>query len=496
MSEPGLPQAESKGFLAAIREVVLVGLGRLGDPRDAFLRIRDLENANIIIPGSAFLKNRTGPRVSGIGFAVAEPYEIDLTPPPTPTGLNVTAGISKLVIECDPPLYPQGHGHDRTIVYGATYSGAGPLPTFSSAVEITQFPGTVTDYATNPATEWHIWIKWRTKDGVLSVAPAGGTNGFTVATGQDVRLLLDALTAAAEDPLSPYSKYAVRAGLFYVSSDTGPTDAPLFAVVTAPITVGGVVVPVGVYMADAFIMNGTITNVKVANAAIDDLKVANVSVSKLIAGSIAVGQYAQSTGYIAGSAGWRINGDGFAEFSDVVVRGTVYAGAGLIGGATIGAHYIRSNNYVLTTQGWNFNDDGTGQIGGFIVDQDHIRSSNYSLGTAGWKLTKAGAIEAGDITLFGGTIKNSSDSFHLDMNATGTGLVLRAGPLTNYGSLAGNHYPVEIRADGSGFFGRGIVAGGTVKASGTYTIPDAQRPAVLFYTPAAAPSYTDAGGGP
>jgi hypothetical protein len=86
------------------------------------------------------------------------------------------------------------------------------------------------------------------------------------------------------------------------------------------------------YVEAAFIKNGTITNAKIGSAAIDDAKIANLSAAKITARSIAVGQYIQGTGYVAGSAGWRINGDGTAEFSDVVVRGTVYASSGVFSG--------------------------------------------------------------------------------------------------------------------------------------------------------------------
>jgi hypothetical protein len=58
-------------------------------------------------------------------------------------------------------------------------------------------------------------------------------------------------------------------------------------------------------------------------------------VSKLTAGSIAVGQYIQSTGYSSGSSGWRISGNGSGEVNNWVVRGTIYASAGLIDGVII-----------------------------------------------------------------------------------------------------------------------------------------------------------------
>lgn len=57
------------------------------------------------------------------------------------------------------------------------------------------------------------------------------------------------------------------------------------------------------FIRDTFIQDGTITNAK-------------------------IGTYIQSNNYVAGSVGWRIGKDGSSEFSNVTVRGTVYASAG------------------------------------------------------------------------------------------------------------------------------------------------------------------------
>lgn len=91
-----------------------------------------------------------------------------------------------------------------------------------------------------------------------------------------------------------------------------------------------------VYMASAMIKDATITAAKIADLAVDNAKIANVAADKLTAGSIAVGQHIQSAGYVAGSAGWRINGDGNAEFSNATVRGTVYATNGQFWGTLLG----------------------------------------------------------------------------------------------------------------------------------------------------------------
>jgi hypothetical protein len=175
--------------------------------------------------------------------------------------------------------------------------------------------------------------------------------------------------ASTANNAAPTSSFGVRANAFFVAppavaSATAPTtdlydgyvwldtsvvpnvtryrsgaawvlNAPVlpFVVQATPTTVNGVAVPAGVYANDLFVKNGTITNAKIANLAVDDAKIANLSVSKLTAGAVAVGQYIQSTGFAAGSNGWRINGDGTAEFANAVVRGTVYASAGSFTGS-------------------------------------------------------------------------------------------------------------------------------------------------------------------
>ena len=295
-----LPSPSAPNFNQRLRETIQTYLGRQGNPLDRGLTLRDLIETGVLKIREGFqLKPGTGGSVPlEPGDGVVDVYEPDLTPPPTPTGFAVSAAISHVFIEHDAPLYPQGHGHLRTRVYGVTVQAGAPLPVFNDAVEITQFTGTVHAHPSNPATTWRLWIKWETVDGVLSTDPAGGTIGVEAITGQDVSKLVKALT--------------------------GPGNP--FKVVTEQLTLpDGTVVPAGTYTADAFIHNGQITNAKIANLAVDNAKIANLSASKITAGSIAVGQYIQSAGYVAGSSGWRINGDGNAELSNAVVRGTVYA---------------------------------------------------------------------------------------------------------------------------------------------------------------------------
>lgn len=87
------------------------------------------------------------------------------------------------------------------------------------------------------------------------------------------------------------------------------------------------------YIADAAITRAMIANLMVNTADIADLavtnaKIASLDVSKLNAGTIAskeiilkgAGSVIRSDGYVAGSSGWKINGEGNAEFGTLALR--------------------------------------------------------------------------------------------------------------------------------------------------------------------------------
>lgn len=87
---------------------------------------------------------------------------------------------------------------------------------------------------------------------------------------------------------TPSSEFIVRADSFAIGQATSgtPTEAPdyPFIVRTTETTINGETVPAGVYMADAFIANGTITNAKIGDAAIDNAKIANLDAGKITTG--------------------------------------------------------------------------------------------------------------------------------------------------------------------------------------------------------------------
>ena len=413
---PGVPESLDTGLKRVLKSL-----------RDHIRELRGYAGAGSA-SGRAVTLDDVASTISTV-VSGATTYTPDLTPPPTPSGVVVGAGIDFVGVQTDAPTFATGHGYGRTIVYGAKHTTGG-LPVFADAVVVHEFVGAVGSFPSEPATEWRIWVKWRSVDGVESTDPDGGTNGRAATTGQDVRLLLDALTQAATTASSPYSRISFRADMFYIgpefdftqeSTPTGTVvgqlwfkpstnatkywdgaawqafNMPLpFLVQTVPTTINGVPIPAGVYMDAAYIYDLTASIARLGNAWITNLMVASVAATKITAGSISTGEYIQSTGYIAGSTGWKILGNGNAEFSGVVVRGTIYASAGLIGGITIGAHDIRSSNYVPGTSGFRINDDGSveihdltlaGTAGGINVGTSgYIRGGQtaYNTGTGFW----------------------------------------------------------------------------------------------------------------
>jgi hypothetical protein len=450
-----IPAPGSPNFEARIRETLQVYMGLRGDPLDKGLTLRDLTDIGLLEygggrgPNTTIRPGRVYPNIP------TEDQTEDLTPPPTPTGFALDAGITNVFITHDAPTYTQGRGHDRTIVYGAKRNSGDPLPTFAQATRIADFIGEVYGYPTDPATIWHMWITWRTRDGVESVTPAGGINGLQVRTGEDVQRLLDALNGqitgselntelsqVIDDSMAgvkylatqygmrvqvaadgkkliggyglmgtnsaergPSIDFGVLANRFYVgapSTDGAISSTRPFIVQTTPTTINGVEVPAGVYIEDGFIKNGTITNAKIANAAIDDAKIKDLSADKIKAGSIAVGQYIQSSTYNpTNTKGWRITGDGLADFREVVVRGGVFANYGAISGIAIDQDGLRTAPY------------GVGP--GFYLGND----GRFSLGSAlTWSGTKLNI--QGDAT-FSGALAAATGTFKGELSAaTGT----------------------------------------------------------------------------
>ena len=94
------------------------------------------------------------------------------------------------------------------------------------------------------------------------------------------------LASAPNDAGEIVSEFIVNADRFAIlkgATDTGDPVVP-FSVITTATTINGVLVPAGVYISDAFVANGTITNAKIGEAAIDDAKISSLNAEKITTG--------------------------------------------------------------------------------------------------------------------------------------------------------------------------------------------------------------------
>lgn len=181
-----LPAVNSPNFLDRVREVLSTYLGKRGDALDRGVTLRDLVDADIVTLRPGYRPGSSSP-IGGVGPAVEVGVDPDLTPPPTPSAVTITPTFASLVIEHANPVYTQGHGHQKTRVYGATYTDEdvdlGTMPVFTDAVPITEFTGPVFAHPTSLGVKWRLWLTWISNDGVEG-PQAGGSGGFDAVVGK------------------------------------------------------------------------------------------------------------------------------------------------------------------------------------------------------------------------------------------------------------------------------------------------------------------------
>lgn len=211
-----------------------------------------------------------------------------------------------------------------------------------------------------------------------------------------------AISGTSSEESGPRIDYGVMANSFWIAapsgSPVGVSNVKPFSVQTTAQTINGVVVPAGVYMDAAYINNVTVLFGRFGTLLADKIQATAISASQLTAGDGVIGGSLKSSNYVAGSSGWMLRPDGMAEFSGVIVRGTVYAWAGQVGGITIASNELHSSN-------WN-NVYGPGGLGWAIRANGQAYFNELNI---------RGQINGGAFTGYGWPAAGQS-GFHLGPN--------------------------------------------------------------------------------
>lgn len=349
----------------------------------------------------------------------------DPAAPPVPSGFSVVGSVTYLNFRTNAPAFTQGHGHARTTIYAARWTEGQPLPVFADAVKITSFTGQVASHPTLPATTWHCWATWVSRDGGES-APAGGLNGQVASTSADVERLVAAMT--------------------------GPGN-PFVIVPTATTLSDGTVVPAGTYTSNAYMSRFVAARGQIGLLAVDDARIASASATKLITGTVQVGVNISSSNYVSGSQGWAINGQGGAEFSGVTVRGTIVANAGSIGGNTINAAGIYSPNFVNGVSGWGMDNAGNAQFNSIAI-RGALMGGGFTgyawppNGATGFYLGPAGLLLGNPLTGRYFQVAEDGNMYAPGMSIVNGALTINQLNVINTANIAGNAVSQMANASG------------------------------------------------
>lgn len=116
------------------------------------------------------------------------------------TGLGVVGNLSSFTVTFNSPTYLQDGGNLYTQIYGAVYSGTGPLPVFANANPVAEAIGlsNTVIIPADPGVTMCFWagdVSTLTKIRQVDVlGPTGGLNGVEATTGQNPQPILALLT--------------------------------------------------------------------------------------------------------------------------------------------------------------------------------------------------------------------------------------------------------------------------------------------------------------
>lgn len=199
-----------------------------------------------------------------------------------------------------------------------------------------------------------------------SLAVQVGAGNLAVVGGMKV-------TGSSSGSAGPKIAIAFATDSFLIAAPDGSKSSVPFYVQPQDQVINGQLVPAGVFMDSARIGNVEVIFGRFGTLFADKVQATAISASQLTAGNGVIGGSLKSANYVSGSSGWTLRPDGVAEFSGVIVRGTVYATAGSIAGITLAGGGLNAGAY--SGYGW---PSGTGT--GFHLGPSGLLLGNPSTG--------------------------------------------------------------------------------------------------------------------
>lgn len=209
-----------------------------------------------------------------------------------------------------------------------------------------------------------------------------------------------------------------------------------------------------------------------SNAATQSVRPSVIRSGAMIGNISVVEGYLKSNNFYSGVNGWKFDAVGNLEANSAVIRGSIYATAGLIG------------DWVIDTDGFYYNGSGTPNIrtgatvgsgsDGVIIDKDGVRCYDSVLGVVVNLPSDGSAPSFASGTINETTFEISTNAVLRTSSTVGDGSADSAGVLINntgfYACEAGQNLGdanVRITNDGAGYF-KGTVSASNIVSSAIY----------------------------
>lgn len=431
---PAIPEVRADNVtevLRAIKSVLEVREGHLGDELDQFATFRDLVDFDLMKAGGvSTLTNGSQVTIipSGKFPDGYDPYT-DFTTPPAPTGLTITSGMTSIYLQWD--------GAPIRNLASAEIWRAG-TNSLGAAVKIATTAANVyADPVGRTSQTYYYWIRFVSLANVTG--PYNGTSGTVGGTGlvggvdlSPLIITADKIASGAIDLSgSKITGLLQNANMAVISDPTKIADALIgnqkladLAVDAAKLANSSVTATkiANLAVGTAAIQTGAITNALIANAAVGSAQIIDAAITSAKIANLAVGNAAIQNAAITNAK----IGDMAA---DKITTGSLTAAIGITTGQISGG--------VNTAYGFGTSNFGTGFFLGLDSSVYKFRVGSYAKNMTwdGTDLSVTGNISATTATFRGLTITDASGNVLLSSGGIPSTVVNGLGALATQNSV-------------------------------------------------------------